>query len=153
MDRSKPFATIHGQRHPDDPHQRARFQQDGIHYDSQGLHIDELISDDETRDLVDRRLKRQIKSAPQKEGAGDGDDGDPGENPGSADGDEVNIEAWLRGEAQPQWFAITKIVRERYKANITKRPDMVDFLVNEQHVIPFADLDPKLAALLTKTQA
>ncbi len=154
LDRSKPFATIHGQRHPDDPHLRAKFQQDGIHYDSEGLHIDSLIADDETRALVDRRLKRQARSAPKKDGAGEGSDGDPGDgSSGSSGDDDVNLEAWLRGEAQYQWFAITKLVRDRFKMNITKQADMVDFLVNEQKVIPLADVDPKLAALLTKTQA
>ena len=149
LDRSRPFAQIRGQRSPGDPHQLVHFQQDGIHFDSQGLHLDHLIGTDELRSLVEKRLKRQAKSAPKKADAGEGDNGDPEDDAsGSPGGDDVNIDAWLRGEAKYPWFAITKTVRERYKSNKTTQVDVVDFLVNEQKIVPISDLAPELAKLL-----
>jgi hypothetical protein len=149
LDRSRTFSQIRGQRHEGDPHQRAHFQQDGIHFDSHGLHIDELITDEKTREIVDRRLKRQMKNASKKEDAGVVEEGDPVDvSTGSSTSDEVNLEAWLRGEEKYEWFKITTIVRDRFKVNITKQVDMVEFLVNEQKIIPIDEIDPKLADLL-----
>jgi hypothetical protein len=147
MDRSKPFAQIRGQRHPGDPFATAHFQQDGIHYDAHGLHLEHLL-DDEAKLLVERRLKRQLKSAPKKTGAGEGsNDGDPdGDTSGSSD--DVNLEAWLRGDAKYEWFKVTAAVRERYQKNLSKQIDVVDFLVNEEKVVSPEDLDPALADLL-----
>lgn len=147
LDRSKHFSTIHGNRPNGDPHQIAKFQQDGIHFDAQGLHIDALVPDDK-RELLEKRLKRQIKAAPKKDSAGEGDvKDDPDDESGSSD-DDVNLEAWLRGEAKYDWFAITKTMRDRYKKNLTKQVDVVEFLVRDQKIVTPDQLDPKLAALL-----
>jgi|SRR5579859_128463 len=151
LDRSKPFSTIHGNRPSGDPHQFAKFQQDGIHFDAQGLHIDALIGDDDegkkVRSLLEKRLKRQVKAMPKKDGADGEADGGPDDDSGPADGD-VNLEAWLRGEASYDWFVITKTMRERFKVNLTKQLDVVEFLVSDQKILPVDQLDPKLAALL-----
>jgi hypothetical protein len=150
MDRSRPFGTIHGERTPGDKYALAHFSQDDIFFDAQGLHIDELVEDDKVRALVDRRLKRAAKPADDA-GGSDEDDADPGEPkpPGSdSSPDDVNLEAWLRGEAKYQWFAITKRVRERFSQNITKQVDMIEFLVMDEKVIPVDQLDPALAELL-----
>lgn len=146
MDRSKHFSTIHGPRTPGDPFLLAKFQQDGIHYDAQGLHIDDLVGDEKTRSLVEKRLKRQVKAAPKKTGAGEEDnDTGPDDESGPAD---VNLESWLRGESKYDWFVITKAMRERYKVNLNKQADVVEFLVIEQKVVAVDELDPDLAALL-----
>lgn len=148
LDRSRPHSTIHGERAPGDPHQFAFFCQDGIHYDAHGLHLDHLIADDKTRQLVERRLKRQVKAASrEEEPSEDGADAAPDPSEAS-DASFVNIEAWLRGDAKYQWFAVTKAVRERFHQNITKLKDMVEFLVEDEKIIAEADLDPDFAALL-----
>jgi len=153
MDRSRAFSTIHGERPPGDRHQYAHFQQDGIHFDAHGLHIDELIDDEKTRALVERRLKRQAKLAPKEDAAdaGDGDDDELDPAPASgagSDPSDVNLEAWLRGEVKYPWFSITKLVRERYSQNITKLVDMIEFLVEDEKIVPFNELDPEYAKLL-----
>jgi hypothetical protein len=158
MDKSRPFGTVHGERAPGDKHQFAHFQQDGIYYDAHGLHLEELVEDDKTRALVERRLKRQAKAAPKEKAADAGDsdndeDLDPASNgAGSDSSDDVNLEAWLRGEAQYHWFRITKLVRERYHQNITKLIDMIEFLVEDEKVITVSELAPEYAKLL-KPQA
>ena len=150
MDRSRPFGEIHGDRGPGEKYSLAHFTQDGIFFDASGLHIDELVEDDKVRALVDRRLKKAAKPAGDAGGSDETDD-DPGETkaPGSDSApDDVNLEAWLRGEAKYPWFAITKRVRERYSQNISKQIDMIEFLVEDEKVIPMDQLDPALAQLL-----
>lgn len=154
LDRSRPHGTIHGERPPGDRHQQAHFTQDGITFDSQGFHIDELIEDDKVRALVDRRLKKQGAPKADDDDAGsDNAETDPpptgGGSPASTD---VNLEAWLRGEEKYQWFTITKTVRERFSNNITKATEMIEFLIYDQKIIPEADLAPEFAAQLKPRQ-
>lgn len=155
LDKSRPFSTIHGERPPGDRHQNAHSYQDGIFFDAHGLHIDDLIDDEETRSLVDRRLKRQAKAAPKEEvgadagGSDDDETGDPASNEGAgSQGADVNLEAWLRGEAKYPWFSITKTVRERYHQNITKAVDMIEFLVEDEKIVPAAELAPEFSKVL-----
>src|SRR6266403_1634016 len=150
MDRSRPFGTVHGERLPGDKSATAHFTQDGICFDAQGLHIDDLVEDEKVRALVDRKLKKAAKPAGDAGGSDETDD-DPGETkaPGSDSApDDVNLEAWLRGEAKYPWFAITKRVRERYSQNISKQIDMIEFLVMDEKVIPLDQLDPALLDLI-----
>lgn len=154
LDRSRVRSTIHGERAPGDPHQFAFFLQDGIHFDAHGFHLEELL-DDKTRALVEKRLKRQTKAAPKEEDAGDGDDGDadPDSKQGSgSDPGDVNLEAWLRGEAKYQWFSVTKVMRERYHQNMSKQVDVIEWLVYDQKIIQESELDPELLALLKPAQ-
>jgi len=147
LDRSRPFATVHGERAPGDPHQSVHFAQDGIHFDAQGLHLDDLIEDEKVRALVDKRLKRQIKAAPAAETAEStdaSDDADETEQSGSDPAGDVNLDAWLRGDAKYPWFAITKAVRERYHQNLTRLVDVLEFLVFDLKVITEAELDGEL---------
>lgn len=152
LDRSRPHGTIHAERLPGDPHQNAHFTQDGITFDAQGLHIDELIQDDKIRALVDRRLKKQSAPKPAAEddaGGSDEADDDPAPSgAGSAASTDVNLEAWLRGEEKYQWFLVTKTVRERYSQNISKLTDMIVFLVEDEKVIPESELSAEFAAIL-----
>lgn len=158
LDKSRYHSTIHGERRPDDPHVRAVYLQDGIHFDAHGFHIDELITDEKTRALVDRRLKRQTKAAPKQEGddpvdAGDGEDEEAGSPPGGPESSEdVNLEAWLRGEAKYPWFGITKLVRERYHQNLSKMVDVLEFLVFDEKVVREDELSPELKKQLRPSQ-
>lgn len=149
LDRSRYFAEVHGQRVPGDKHQFVHFIQDGIHFDASGLHLDDLVEDDDTRALVDRRLKKQVKAAKGGEaGGGGGDNSDPGSKDSGSESGDVNLEAWLRGEARYDWFKITKAARDRYQVNKTKQADMVDCLVNEVKLVPRDQVAPDLLALI-----
>lgn len=156
LDRSRAHGTIHGERAPGDKHQLAYFTQDGIHFDAHGLHIDDLIEDDKIRALVERKLKKQSGAAKADEddagGSGDADDDPAPAGAGLPASSDINLESWLRGEAKYPWFQITKTVRERYSQNITKQIDMIQFLIEDEKVIPedqlakeFADMLPKAA--------
>jgi hypothetical protein len=144
MDRSKPFATVHGERSPGDVHQNIHFFQDGMPFDAGGLLVYEAIEDPKIKALADRKLKKLPAAKPEADG--DGADDDDRDNDAGGDSappvstptspDDVNLEAWLRGEASYPWFAITKAVRERHSNNISKQAEMVEFLVRDLKIVP-----------------
>lgn len=144
MDRSKPFATVHGERLPGDLHQNTHFFQDSMPFDAAGLLIYDAIEDPKIKAIADRKLKKMPAAKPAAEGDGDGADDDDPDNgtggdtkpPASTSPDDVNLEAWLRGEMSYPWFSITKAVRERHSQNISKQADMVEFLVRDLKIIP-----------------
>ena len=144
MDRSKPFGTVHGERLPGDVHQNTHFFQDGMPFDAGGLLVYEAIEDPKIKALADRKLKKLPAAKPEADG--DGADDDDRDNDAGGDStppvsaptspDDVNLEAWLRGEASYPWFAITKAVRERHSNNISKQAEMVEFLVRDLKIVP-----------------
>lgn len=159
MDRSRPYGEVHGERAPGDVHANVHFFQDNMPFDAQGLLVYDAITDDEVKKVADRKLKKlSSKDAPAEvEDDGDGDD-DNDASPSSTDAasaasvtpGDVNLESWLRGEANYQWSKITKVVRERYHQNISKQADMVAFLVLDEKVIPENQVAADLMALLPK---
>ena len=158
LDKSRPYSRIHGERKLGDPFRLAHFQQDGIHFDAQGLHIDDLVPEGKVRALVDRRLKK-AKTAPAQvteqvterdPSFGEGNSGGDGLGNGDVP---VNLEAWLRGEAKYPWYAITKAVRDRYSVNKTRQVDVIEFLVTDQKIVPMSDVAPYLKALMAPPQS
>jgi hypothetical protein len=138
-------------------HANVHFYQDNLPFDAQGFLVYEAITDEKAKKLADQKLKKLgSKPAP----AGDDSDGDDDSYASSSSTDaapaasvtagEVNIESWLRGEANYQWAKITKAVRERYHQNISKQADMVAFLVLDEKVIPEDQVAADLMALLPK---
>ena len=157
IDRSKPYGEVHGERTPNDPHSAVFFFQDSMPFDAQGLLLYELITDEKVKKRADQLLKKAAKAqVPAEDGDGEGDDGGSSgdkvdaANTASTNSTEVNLESWLRGEANYQWAKITKTVRDRYHQNISKQADMVAFLVLDEKVIPMDQVAPDLAALLPK---
>ena len=162
LDRSRSYATIHGERGPDDPHRTAFFKQDGLYFDAAGALIPELVPV-ELKEKVEKKLRKlnggklpdEIpQAAPAGENAPEGDDA---ENDGESDdddddddksSDDINIESWLTGEANYQWFAISKAIRERFKKNVSNAQDAVLFLVVDEKVVAPENLAPKFKAYL-----
>lgn len=154
MDRSKYFSTIHGERTPSDEYRQAHFAQDGLYFNAAGHLILELVPEDK-KAAVEARLRKINKDAPAQaapavaqktsEIADDDDAGDDDEDVVSDDGpsEEVNLEAWLRGEQQVQWFKVAAAIRDRYKKQVNNSADAVVFLV-EEGVVPADQVGDKL---------
>lgn len=154
MDRSKPYSTVHGERLPGDLHQNTHFFQDNMPFDAAGLLIYDAIQDPKIKAIADRKLKKLPEAKPAAADSNDGADGPDPDNdagdkpPASVAPGDVNLEAWLRGEEAYPWFSITKAVRERHNANISKQSDMVEFLIRDLKIIPEDQLADDLRALL-----
>lgn len=154
IDRSRDFATIHGERGPDDTHRLAFFKQDKFYFDADGCIILDLVPE-ELRESVEAKIRKmnngllpsEVKepaSDDDKQAGGTDTDNNSGESDPNA---EVNLELWLRGETYP-WFAVAKAIRERYKKAITKAEDAVLFLVIDEKVVPVEELAGKFKSYL-----
>jgi len=149
MDRARSFATIHGDRPPDDRHARIHFQQDGLFFDAGGILIlDHPDYREDTREAAElrRRLEKKIRqhmakaskqvaAAPaavdQEDGhaldaAGDDEDDDEEEAQ-----EPINLSSWVRGEQAVEWQEITQEIARRYKKRIASISDAIPFLVKE----------------------
>ena len=156
MDKSKYFSSVHGERAPNDPHAGVSFYQDELPFDGEGLLMVDLVPEHK-RELVARRLKKLNGAPPEPkpviptaviadDDEDEDDDGGEGE-PGSGDGDtdkvtpgEVNLEAWLRGEANYVWFSIPAAIRAQFSKNVVTKTDAVTFLVEEEKIVTPAQL-------------
>lgn len=165
MDRSRAYATVHGERGPADRYAAVQFIQDGLPFDAQGFCIIDHPDiqkpgpeGDKLRATLERKLKKaaalKAKERPRPTAPAEGDDDD--EATASADEDEgdddelepINLEAWLRGEQDVEWQEVTQEVARRYKKRIAKIEDAVDFLVSEG-VVPKAQLRAKFKKMVT----
>lgn len=150
MDKSRYYSSIHGERQPDDPHAKISFYQDGLPFDGEGLLLLDLVPDDK-KDMVERRLKKLNAARPEPEpvrtapvvGEDDDDADDEKRQPEITPGD-VNLEAWLRGEANYVWFSIPAAIRTRFGKNVANKTDAVTFLVEEEKIVAPAQLSEAL---------
>lgn len=145
LDRSKAFSTVHGERTPGDPHYGVHFFQDGLPFNAGGeLMMDKVPS--ELRELAARKVEKvKAQMASTKGAAGDGGASTSG-GPPMGDPNDVNLEAYLRGRMQYQWFAIVAAVRNRYHTTKQGKKDLIAFLVEEIKLIPRGEVAPDLLA-------
>lgn len=151
MDKSRYYSTLHGERSPDDPHAKIMFYQDGLPFDGEGLLLTDLVPHDK-KELVERRLKKlnavREEPEPVRTATITNDDDDDDDDSDSVDqqitpGD-VNLEAWLRGEANYVWFSIPAAIRARFNKNVSNKTDAVTFLVEEEKIVSVDQLSEAL---------
>jgi len=176
LDRSKPFSECRGERAPDDPHYRVHYWQGQLvgrdmvllPFDAHG----ELVPDDgktepwigkdtenkpvqhfplynkPMRDLLERKRKRQSQIAAK---VAEEDDLDVQDTEAVAE--EVNLVAWLRGEARYEWPELQVAVKKRYSRIHQSKRQMVEDLVLDEKLVREDELDPQLAKMLPPKQA
>jgi hypothetical protein len=160
MDRSKAFATVNGERAPNDPHAKVYFFQDGLPFDAHGNYVDGLVTEPKLLALAERKLKKLAKASAPKDPAaiagepdglpgdqGDDDDGDEsdedrGPSPSDPQDGDLNLQLWLMGQAQYQWFSVAAAISKRYGKRITSVTDAVLFLVGEEKLVSGDQLAP-----------
>jgi hypothetical protein len=175
LDRSRPYGSCHGERMPDDPHYHVHFWQggmmgghrvllpfdahgnlvpdDGQRGKKQGLNADAkpieygpLYDDNMRKYLAAKKIKMQALTAIPSQTA-IVEDGDKTEDDVLTPGDdEVNLEAWLRGEAN----YLSGKVRDAYAKRFHKRTNelreiFIDLVLDEQ-IIPEDQVAKGLAA-------
>lgn len=166
MDRSRDYATVHGERVPNDRHAAVFFYQDEMPFDADGFlipdHPDFEPGVDQPsakarklRALADKKMAKAAKvkarSAPPLEAA-DPDAHASGEVESDEDDDdedgpkEINLEAWARGEPA-NWNDVTQTIARRYKKRVNNKADAIELLVEEK-VVSLDQLAPAYRKLM-----
>lgn len=159
MDKSKTFSTVHGDRAPGDPHRDIHFFQDQLPFDAHGMLVEGYFDDQndkggKLRALIERRLKK-LSTKPAVEVADIGGDDDDYEDDGEVstaperdDPNEVNLESWLRGEAQYQFYAIRAAIQKRYSVVVKDQRAAIEALVLDERIVPEGEIASRFKNLL-----
>lgn len=168
LDKSKKFATTHGECTPDDPHYLVRFKQGGLPFDVNGLLIppdpdperqkpwESIVEgnkvifrplyDADTLKKLQARIDRLKKAAAAAPAPDEDDDATKEErDQRSQDVDDVNLESWLRGEIRYEPGLIYAACQKKGRKHTSLR-SVVEDLVLDEGLVP---LD-KVAAYLKK---
>jgi len=177
LDRSRDFSEAHGERSPQDPHYRVYYFQDKLPFGADELLVADdgkkdswtesveredgttkivrhwPLYDDKMRAILDKKLKKlssqkRVVTKPQRaEADDDGDDQQLMFGP-----DEVNLSAWLKGEIDYEPNEIFAAVKKRYSVQYSRLREVVIELVEDQNLVPQAEVSPRLLALTNEPQ-
>lgn len=155
IDKSKAFSTVHGERTPGDPHANIHFYQDGLPYNAQGFYVDGKLDDTsdpegKLRALVERRLRKlEGQSLPADADAELKDQIAAANAPGGkGGGDDVNLEAWARGEAQYIFGEVRSAIKKRFGLNVKDAKAAVECLALDEKIVPEEALAPDFKKIL-----
>lgn len=153
LDRSRHYSTVHGERSPDDPIAGVHFFQDGLPFDAQEVFVDGFLDDandkgGKARALVERRLRKLQGQATVADAEAEEIAGDP-PLPGQKkeDGNDLNLVAWARGDAQYLFALVRDAIANRYSQKVKDQRGAVECLLDEK-VVTEADLSPTFKQLL-----
>jgi hypothetical protein len=174
LDTSRPFSTIHGERNPEDPHYHVHSFQDGLPFSADetlvpddgrtGTWTEALEREDGTtrivrhralytdkmRALVAKRLKKlsSTKRVVPKAAPALDDEGDEVAPQLEFGADEVNLISWLKGEIKYTPNEVFAAVKNRHGIALTRLREVVAHLVDDEKLLPEAQVSPHLLALL-----
>lgn len=135
LDRSRKFATVHGERVEGDVNRGAYYKQDGFLFDAQAVLIERDLTP-EQKAIVEAKKAKLAKIAPSKI--------EEGEEVEVDSQDEVNLELFLRQNVKYPWHKVTEAVKTRFKVAKSSKRDVVEFLVFEAKLVPFNEVHPAL---------
>ena len=134
LDKSRDFATVHGDRPPGDPHLNVGFYQNGLPYNYEEKLIadhPEVERDPKKKELAEKLLKRAAKQAKNKVATAE-NSGDPlNLNDPKAP---VNLSAWARGEQDVVWQEVTNAIARRFAVRVGNKRDALELLLEEKIV-------------------
>ena len=151
MDKSRDFATVHGERLAGDPHVGVHFYQDGLPFDSSGIlvadHIDLTAQTplaEKLRKRVARKLEKaaQVRPARESDPSASADDDEDDETRVEKDEEDdeddrpqpANLEAWARGEVDVPWQEVTQAIAKRFSKRVSNKRDALELLIEERVV-------------------
>lgn len=142
MDKSRDFATVHGERVPGSPHANVHFYQNGLPFDSQGIlihdHDDFELGKDKPSAhalMIRARAENLIQKAAKRVKPA-GESGVAAEDEIEEDGDKgpANLEQWARGEVRVPWPEVTQAIARRFSKRVSNKRDAIELLVVERVV-------------------
>lgn len=143
MDKSRDFATVHGERIPGSVHAAVHFYQNNLPFDSQGMLIHDhadfelgalkpsahaLMIRARAEKLMQKAAKRAKPAGEGGEVAPDGDGEEEGDKP------PANLGQWARGEARVPWPEVTQAIARRFFKRVSNKRDAIELLVVERVV-------------------
>ena len=124
LDRSKYFATVHG----DDPH-GVMFMQDGLPFGNEGNLLRRACDANQLAAVkaVIAKREAEMKAAESKSAI----------EMARGDNEHVNLEAWLMNSQENtyKFHEIAGAIRKRFGTNIGNFKDAVRFLVHDEHLV------------------
>ena len=162
MDKSRDYATVHGERLQGDRDVDVHFTQDGLPFNSRGILLSEhpmLTAETpeaiKLRRKVERKLKKLAEAKPvarASDAPADDDadeDEDRPERDEDADEDDeddrpepANLESWAKGEVEVPWQEVTQAIARRYSKRVANKRDALELLI-EERVVAVGALSPK----------
>lgn len=144
LDRSKPFGVV------TPPENGAHYAQDGLHFDAEGVLVDDMLSADDVRKIERRSIEARANAAAAEARAKFlADNGLSPDDPNlstklvevateaqrsaqdQTDPKDVDILGWARGEKTYPWFKVSAAAREQFSFIATDAAALAAFLVNE----------------------
>ncbi len=138
MDKTRSFATVHGERSPGDPHAQIHFFQDSLPFSADGVLLPNLIDkSDEKLQALAKRMQQRANALLEKR-IERGEDEDV--KPNDPDEGIVRLDYWLRGERKYLWPEVSNRIGAVYKKRVNSIKDAVEFLVTDQRLVPRDDV-------------
>jgi hypothetical protein len=150
LDKSRDYATVHGDRRPGDPHHEVHFYQYGLPFNAHGILLadhPEIEADPKKTAAMEKLMKRAAKvkvEAPVGDATdeildGEGEDGDK---------PDLNLEMWARGEQKWPWQQVSDAIAARFAKRVTSKKDAAELLV-EERVVSIGSLSDDLRKLVS----
>lgn len=144
MDRSRDYATVHGDRMPNDPHLNVHFYQNGLPFNAAGILVQdhpEILNDEKKQAKVARLIKKAEMLRAAAPG-NDADDEDRDDDDRDEDEDEdrenepapINLVKWAAGEQKVQWQQVSDAVTRKLSKRPVSKRDALEMLI-EQRVV------------------
>jgi len=176
LDKSRPsgqhFPPLKNEK---DVNQIAHFEQDGFQFDNTGKLLTAWLTPEQKKAWTaqakppDQKKNEPAGGESEQDGAGGesagaetaGEDAvqapmtrgeirrQEEENKRHAGSDDLNLNAWLRGDEKYPEFRVKKVVRDRFSRVFDKIGDLVEFLVTDENIEVFENLKPEFKAILT----
>lgn len=133
LDRSRPFGQVYG-----DTEHKIHFTQRamGIEawpYDAHGVLIEDALNEAQSEKLAERRAKAAQSAAQPEPPAPEPEEDEPDAPlpPKTDEGEEVNLEMWLRGEIRYKPHELQREGKRRFGVNKPKPRDLALFLIED----------------------
>lgn len=143
LDKSRSFGSYHP------PDTGAFYTQDGYDFDHEGYIVEAKLTPEQREQLAKKPMKQPApkKPAAAKPPAPPVED----EEPPSSDeysADDLNLEAWLRGEEDYSFPDVQQAVKARYSVWKTSKRDLLLFLVEDQKLVEEDALSDEFKAVV-----
>jgi len=137
MDRSRDFATVHGERMVGDPHADVFFTQDGLPFGSTGNLLwqrEEVQNNPKLKAKAERLLKRALKLLKEAPGDQDEDEDEEEELDEIEDEEEerepINLSEWASGK-EYLWQEVSNCIARRYHVRVQNKRAAIELLIKE----------------------